>query len=633
MRVSNVEQSLSEVHETVDTTLPRKGWKRILAYIGPAYLVSVGYMDPGNWATDLQGGAKFGYQLIWVLLMSNLMALLLQSLSARLGIVRRRDLAQANRETYPPLVNFCLYILAELAIAACDLAEVLGMAIGIHLLTGLPILWGTVITVLDTFLFLFLQRWGIRKLEAFIIALVAIIGMSFLVQILIAQPAMGEVVGGLVPGFLDNGALYIAVGIIGATVMPHNLYLHSALVQTRKISPDKKGIKTAIKYNLIDSTVALNAAFLVNTAILVLAATVFYKTGNTDVAKIQDAHHLLEPLLGSALAPILFAVALIAAGQSSTITGTMAGQIVMEGYLHLRINPWLRRLLTRLIAIVPAVFVIVIYGDDKVDDLLIFSQVILSLQLGFAVIPLIHFVSDKSTMGDFAISNKTKILSWLVAIILVFLNVNLVADETIAIFNTDISWFAKAAIIVVILLFIWLFVTMTFYPIFNKKKKQSTDMLYGEAILLENLAINKVQKIAVALDFTKADEKLIAHALAQGSTEVEYQLIHIVESVSARYSNYSSDDAETRKDTERLNSYVSQLVQKGYKANAMLGYTHRVKEIVRLVTESKAEMLIMGAHRHSGLKDYFFGETIEDVRHQLTIPVLIVNVSEKVIPQ
>lgn len=633
MRVSNVEQSLSEVHETVDTTLPRKGWKRILAYIGPAYLVSVGYMDPGNWATDLQGGAKFGYQLIWVLLMSNLMALLLQSLSARLGIVRRRDLAQANRETYPPLVNFCLYILAELAIAACDLAEVLGMAIGIHLLTGLPILWGTIITVLDTFLFLFLQRWGIRKMEAFIIALVAIIGMSFLVQILIAQPAMGEVVGGLVPGFLNDGALYIAVGIIGATVMPHNLYLHSALVQTRKISPDKKGIKTAIKYNLIDSTVALNAAFLVNTAILVLAATVFYKTGNTEVAKIQDAHHLLEPLLGSALAPILFAVALIAAGQSSTITGTMAGQIVMEGYLHLRINPWLRRLLTRLIAIVPAVLVIVIYGDEKVDDLLIFSQVILSLQLGFAVIPLIHFVSDKTTMGDFAIGTKTKILSWLVAIILVFLNVNLVADETIALFHTDISWIAKAGIILVILLFIWLFVTMTFYPLLNKKKKQLADMLYGEAVLLENLAINKVQKIAVALDFTKADEKLIAHALAQGNTEVEYQLIHIVESVSARYSNYSSDDAETRKDTERLNSYVSQLIQKGYKATAMLGYTHRVKEIVRLVNESNAEMLIMGAHRHSGIKDYVFGETIEDVRHQLTIPVLIVNVSEKAIPQ
>ncbi len=633
MRVSSAEQSLSEVHETVDTTIPRKGWKRILAYIGPAYLVSVGYMDPGNWATDLQGGAKFGYQLIWVLLMSNLMALLLQSLSARLGIVRRRDLAQANRETYPPFVNFCLYILAELAIAACDLAEVLGMAIGIHLLTGLPILWGTVITVLDTFLFLFLQRWGIRKLEAFIIALVAIIGMSFLVQILIAQPAMSDVVGGLVPSMLNDGALYIAVGIIGATVMPHNLYLHSALVQTRKINPDKKGIKTAIKYNLIDSTVALNAAFLVNTAILVLAATVFYKTGNTEVAKIEDAHRLLQPLLGSSLAPILFAVALIAAGQSSTITGTMAGQIVMEGYLHLRINPWLRRLLTRLIAIVPAVFVIVIYGEDKVDDLLIFSQVILSLQLGFAVIPLIHFVSDKVTMGEFAIGTKTKIMSWLVAIILVFLNVNLVADETLAIFNTDINWFAKGAIIVVIGLFIWLFITMTFYPILNKKRKQSTDTLYGEAVLLENLSINKVQKIAVALDFTKADEKLIAHALAQGNTAVEYLLIHIVESVSARYSNFSSDDAETRKDKERLESYVSQLVQKGYHAKAMMGYTHRVNEIVRLVNESNAEMLVMGAHRHSGFKDYVFGETIEDVRHKLTIPVLIVNVSEKAVPQ
>jgi manganese transport protein len=633
MRVSNAEQSLSEVHETVDTTTPRKGWRRILAFVGPAYLVSVGYMDPGNWATDLQGGAKFGYQLIWVLLMSNLMALLLQSLSARLGIVRRRDLAQANRETYPPLVNFCLYILAELAIAACDLAEVLGMAIGIHLLTGLPIIWGTAITVLDTFLFLFLQRWGIRKLEAFIIALVAIIGMSFLIQILIAQPAMGDVVGGLVPGMLNNGALYIAVGIIGATVMPHNLYLHSALVQTRKINPDKKGIKSAIKYNLIDSTIALNAAFLVNTAILVLAATVFYKTGNTEVAKIEDAHRLLEPLLGSSLAPILFAVALIAAGQSSTITGTMAGQIVMEGYLHLRINPWLRRLLTRLIAIVPAVLVILIYGEEKVDDLLIFSQVILSLQLGFAVIPLIHFVSNKATMGDFAIGTKTKIVSWLVAIILVFLNVNLVADETLSIFNTDIHWIAKAAIIIVILLFIWLFLTMTFYPLIHQKKKQSIDTLYGEAVLLENLSINKVQTIAVALDFTKADEKLIAHALAQGNTTVEYVLIHIVESVSARYSNYSSDDAETRKDKERLDNYVNQLTLKGYHAKAMLGYTLRVKEIVRLVTESKAEMLIMGAHRHSGLKDYVFGETIEDVRHQLTIPVLIVNVSEKVIPQ
>lgn len=391
--------SLSEVHETVDTTAPRKGWKRILAYIGPAYLVSVGYMDPGNWATDLQGGARFGYTLIWVLLMSNMMALLLQSLSARLGIVRRKDLAQVNRETYPPLVNFCLYILAELAIAACDLAEVLGMAIGIHLLTGLPLLWGTLITVFDTFLFLLLQRYGIRKMEAFIIALVAIIGLSFLFEIILAKPPLIEVAKGFLPSGLNDGALYIAVGIIGATVMPHNLYLHSALVQTRKISKDDDGTKRAIKYNIIDSTIALNAAFFVNMAILVLAASVFFSSGNTHVAKIEEAHQLLQPLLGNTLAPILFAVALIAAGQSSTLTGTLAGQIVMEGYLHLRINPWLRRLLTRLIAIVPAVLVIVLYGDQKVDALLIFSQVILSLQLGFAVIPLIIFVSDKHTMG------------------------------------------------------------------------------------------------------------------------------------------------------------------------------------------------------------------------------------------
>lgn len=627
MQVSNVDQSLSEVHETVDTTVPRKGWKRILAYIGPAYLVSVGYMDPGNWATDLQGGAKFGYQLIWVLLMSNLMALILQSLSARLGIVRRRDLAQANRETYPPVVNFCLYVLAELAIAACDLAEVLGMAIGIHLLTGLPILWGTVITVLDTFLFLFLQRWGIRKLEAFIIALVAIIGLSFLVQILIARPAVGDVVGGLVPGMLNDGALYIAVGIIGATVMPHNLYLHSALVQTRKINPDTKGIKTALKYNLIDSTIALNAAFLVNTAILVLAATVFFKTGNTEVAKIQEAHHLLEPLLGSSIAPILFAIALIAAGQSSTVTGTMAGQIVMEGYLHLRINPWLRRLLTRLIAIVPAFLVIVIYGDEKVDDLLLFSQVILSIQLGFAVIPLIHFVSDQSTMGEFVIGQKTKIMAWLVALILVFLNVNLAVEEVATLFHSGVSIWLKLAVILAIIAFIWLFLMMTFYPIISKKRKLTKDTLYGDAMTLDNLAVKKIQRIAVALDFTNADEKLIAHALSQGNDTVVYQLIHIVESVSARYSRDSSDDAETRKDKERLQNYVDQLKSKGLNASGHLGYTRRVAEIVRIVQELDSDMLVMGAHRHSGFKDYVFGETIEDVRHKLTIPVLIVNVS------
>ena len=620
------ENSLSEVHESVDTTIPRTGFKRILAYLGPAYLVSVGYMDPGNWATDLQGGAKFGYQLIWVLLMSNLMALLLQSLSARLGIVRRKDLAQANREAYPPLVNFCLYLLAELAIAACDLAEVLGMAIGIHLLTGIPIVWGTVITVLDTFLFLVLQRYGIRKMEAFIICLVIIIGVSFLIQILLAQPPMLEVATGLIPTKLNPQALYIAVGIIGATVMPHNLYLHSALVQTRKITPSREGIKTALKYNFIDSTIALNAAFLVNAAILVLAATVFFKTGNTQVAKIEDAHRLLQPLLGTAMAPILFAVALIAAGQSSTLTGTLAGQIVMEGYLQLRINPWLRRLLTRLIAIVPAVFVILMYGEDKVDDLLVFSQVILSLQLGFAVIPLIHFVSDKKAMGEFAISNTTKIFAWLVAAILVVLNVNLVSNEAMLLLRSDISLPSKMFVLLAIGAFIWLFLTMTFYPVIQKRKFAREAMMHGEIIQLENLQVKPGASIAIALDFSPADEKLIAHALAQGNQHVSFTLLHIVESVSAKYLEASSDDAETRKDKERLASYVAQLSKMGYRVQGILGYHNRVNEIVRIVGESGADMLVMGAHRHSGLKDYIFGETIEDVRHRLTIPVLIVNV-------
>ncbi len=622
---AHADQSLSEVHESVDKTVPRKGWRRILAYIGPAYLVSVGYMDPGNWATDLQGGAKFGYQLIWVLLMSNLMALLLQGLSARLGIVRRRDLAQANRETYPPFVNFCLYILAELAIAATDLAEVLGMAIGIYLLTGLPLIWGTVITIFDTFLFLLLQRYGIRKMEAFIIALVATIGGSFLIELFLAKPRLQEVATGFIPTALNNESLYIAVGIIGATVMPHNLYLHSALVQTRKISDDKKGIWRAIKYNFIDSFIALNAAFFVNAAILVLAATVFFKTGNTQVARIEDAHQLLQPLLGTKLAPVLFAIALIAAGQSSTITGTLAGQIVMEGYLKLRLNPWLRRLLTRLIAIVPAVVVILIYGEGKVDDLLVLSQVILSLQLGFAVIPLIHFVSDKETMGEFVISAWVKILAWLVAIILVFLNVKLVAEETMQLFRTEGLWAWKILAIIAIPAFVCLFLIMTFLPLVRRYRAKQSAM-HGDIVNLRNLVVKPTERIAVSLDFSIADEKLIAHAVTQGKKSVYYILLHVVESVSASYLGDASDDDETRHDRNRLEAYASQLQQMGYKVETVLGYRNRVNEIVRIVKDSRADLLVMGAHRHSGLKDYLFGETIEDVRHALPIPVLIVNV-------
>lgn len=622
MREENV--SLSEVHGSVDTTLKRKGIRRFLAYAGPAYLVSVGYMDPGNWATDLQGGAKFGYQLIWILLMSNLMALLLQSLSARLGIVRRRDLAQANRETYPPLVNFCLYILAELAIAATDLAEVLGMAIGIHLLTGLPILWGVLFTVLDTFLLLFLQRYGIRKMEAFIIALVAIIALSFLVQIIMAQPNLAEVSVGFIPTKLNNEALYIAIGIIGATVMPHNLYLHSALVQTRKISDDDAGIRRALKFNFIDSAIALNAAFFVNTAILVLAAAVFFKTGNSQVAKIEDAHQLLQPLLGTKLAPILFAIALIAAGQSSTVTGTLAGQIVMEGYLRLRINPWIRRLLTRCIAIIPAVFVILIYGDDQLDSLLVLSQVILSMQLGFAIIPLLHFVSDKETMGKFAIGWKTKTAGWLIAIILVGLNVRLVAEELIVVFESDGRMWMKGMLVVATLAFSWLFITMTIWP-FIQSKRNSVRAMHGDILPWKNIIASEVNRLAIALDFSANDEKIIAHAVQQGGKGSIYILMHIVESVPARYAGEASDDFETQKDKQRLEHYASQMKENGFNAVVELGYKNRVSEIVRIVKDQNADMLVMGAHRHRGFFDFLYGQTVNDVRHKLTIPILIVN--------
>lgn len=626
MPTLNHSNSLSNVHESIDTTATnQRGFKRFFAFIGPAYLVSVGYMDPGNWATDLQGGARFGYQLIWILLMSNLMALLLQSLAARLGIVRRQDLAQANREAYPPLINFCLYILAEIAIAATDLAEVLGMALGIHLLfPSIPLLAGVGITVLDTLLLLWLQGLGMRKLEAFIVVLVAIIGGCFFIEIILAKPNINSIAKGFLPTALSKDALYIAIGIIGATVMPHNLYLHSALVQTRKIGNDKQSIKKALKFNLIDSTVALNAAFFVNAAILILAASTFYATGNSQVAKIEDAHQLLNGLLGTKLAPILFAVALIAAGQSSTVTGTLAGQIVMEGYLKLRINPWLRRLLTRVIAIIPAVAVIVIYGDDKVDMLLVLSQVVLSLQLGFAIIPLIHFVSNKKTMGEFAIKPIVQFLAWLIAAILVWLNAKMVTEQCVDFFNTSTNTFVKILIIGAALFAILLFLAMTFIPILQQKHYRKYK-IHSEETTLQNLNVERVSKIAIALDFSTNDEKLIAHAIAQGGREANYLLIHIVESASAKYLGKDVDDDETRADIERLISYATQLTNLGYNVVAKIGYRNRVKEIVRIVTENQSQMLVMGAHQHAGLKDYFFGETIESVRHQLNIPVLIVS--------
>lgn len=615
--------SLSEVHETIDTTKKKIGWKKIFSFLGPAYLVSVGYMDPGNWATDLAGGSKFGYSLVWVLLMSNLMALLLQGLSARLGIVRRRDLAQANRETYPKMVNYALWFLAEIAIAATDLAEVLGMAIGLQLLTGLPLIWGVSLTILDTFLLLYLQKLGMRKMEAFIIALVAIVAISFLIEIILAKPVLAEVAKGFIPTFPTEEALYIAIGIIGATVMPHNLYLHSALVQTRKIDRTEEGIKQALKFNRIDSTIALNIAFLVNAAILVLAATVFFKTGNSDVAEIKEAHRLLPGFLGNT-APILFAVALIAAGQSSTVTGTLAGQIIMEGYLSLRINPILRRLITRLLAIVPALVVIIIYGEDNVDALLIFSQVILSLQLGFAIIPLIHFVSDKKTMGTFVIKPVVQVAAWVIAAVLISLNLKMLINEASGVFAGD-NIFGKIILVLLGIIFLALLLYIILQPLLTKNKKTISIEMHPGANTIKNLVIPSFNKIAVALDYTANDEKLLAYAIGQGKENTNYLLLHIVESASAKLLGPDSDDFETIKDTEQIEYYVRQLKERGYTTEGKIGFRNRVKEIVRIVNENKADMLVIGAHGHTGIKDFIYGETVNAVRHELAIPVLVVK--------
>jgi len=620
----NSDRSLSEVHGQVVPSAASSRWKRILAFFGPAYLVSVGYMDPGNWATDIAGGSQFGYALVWVLLMSNLMALLLQSLSARLGIVQGRDLAQCSRETYPRGVNFILYILAEIAIAACDLAEVLGMAIGLNLLFGWPLLWGVLISLLDTILLLWLQKLGMRKLEAFIIALVAIIGGCFLTEMIIAKPHLGDVMKGFRPSLPGDGALFIAIGIIGATVMPHNLYLHSALVQTRKINRDSGSIRTALRLNNIDSTIALNLAFFVNAAILILAGAVFYTSGHHDVASLQDAHTLLAPLLGSSMAPVLFAVALIAAGQSSTVTGTLAGQIIMEGYLRLRINPALRRLLTRLLAIVPAVAVLVIAGDAMVDKLLIFSQVLLSMQLAFAVIPLIHFVSDRKKMGEFTISTLTKIAAWLIASVIVVLNLKLFFDsvqEWVA--GSDSFWLKALVALFVVFVCILLIITVV-YPFIQRHRTANISIhdRMGEVALAVSKKV-PFKKVALALDFSSNDSQVIKYAMQLCSSQAHYVLIHVVESASARMMGQEAHDLETREDQQQLDMYAALFAEQGHEVTALLGYKDRAGEIARIVKEQECDLLVIGSHGHRTAHDFIFGETVNTVRHLVKIPVFI----------
>lgn len=623
----NKSKSLEEVNESIITENKKSGFRKILAFLGPAYLISVGYMDPGNWATDIAGGSQFGYSLLWVLLMSNMMALLLQSLSARLGIVTQRDLAQASRETYNSFVNYILYFLAEIAIAACDLAEVLGMAIGINLLFDIPLINAVLITVLDTFLLLFLINKGIRKMEAFIIVLVAIIGFSFIFEMFFAQPELNKVFTGLIPSLPNHAALYITIGIIGATVMPHNLYLHSSLVQTRKFDRSNKGIKQAIKYNFIDSIIALNLAFFVNAAILILAAATFYKNGMFNVAEIQDAHQFLQPLLGTKWASILFAVALIAAGQSSTITGTLAGQIVMEGYLQLRIQPWVRRIITRIIAIAPAVIVIYIFGESVTGKLLIFSQVILSLQLGFAIIPLIHFVSDKRKMNGFHIGTFTKVISWLVALVIVSLNAKLVFDQIQEWLQTAnnplIIWFT---VVPLAFMFLLLLIYIIFKPfLFDTKLKAHNHSPHNLELNFSKHNSYSTKNIAITVDFSSSDEIAINSAFELGGINANYTLIHIVESVGAIVYGRNIDDHETLIDENLLLKYKLMLSESGFNVTTKLGFGKPSQIIPEIINNEKFDILVMGTHGHSGFKDLLFGTTVDKLRHRVSIPLFIVK--------
>ncbi len=632
-RRTHQNRSLSEVHESVDFPIKGPGWRRWLAVSGPALLAAVGYMDPGNWATDIAGGSRYNYTLIWVLLMSNLMAILLQSLAARLGIVSRRDLAQVNHEEYPPLVNYALYGLAEIAITACDLAEVLGSAIALQLLFGLPLLVGVVLTALDTLLLLLLSHFGIRKVEAVVLALVTTIGVAFAIEIVLGQPDWLGIVHGFVPSLPDATALYISIGILGATVMPHNLYLHSSLVQTRKIAGDHTTIADAIHWNNIDTGVALNLAFFVNAAILIMAASVFYRNGLFNVAEIQDAYRLLEPILGAAIAPIAFAIALLASGQASTITGTLAGQVVMEGYLNLRIQPWLRRLITRLLAIVPAVLVISRLGEGSTGKLLVLSQVVLSLQLPFAIIPLIHAVTDKERMGKFAIKPWIQFLGWLVAAIILLLNVKLVFDQFSVWMGAagDRAWVLQATVLPLAGLLGLLAVYVIVHPWLHERfggraRARVTDVHKGGTPAMAKISTPKpYQRIAVALDFSGKEEQLLNEALRfaeKGKTELH--LLHVVESPVARALGTEGSDQETLTDTARLEVVAAGLRSKGFKVSALLGAGDPASELSRLINEMDDELVILGGHGHSGVSDLAYGSTIDALRHRVKAKLLVI---------
>ena len=620
-------RSLADVHASVGTGQV-SFWRRMFAFAGPAYLVSVGYMDPGNWATDLEGGARFGYQLLWVLVMSNAMAILLQTLSARLGIVSGRDLAQACRETYPRSVNIALWALCEIAVAACDLAEVLGAAIGLNLLFHIPLLAGVLITAADTLLVLWLQSFGIRTIEAFVLSLIAVIAGGFFVEIWWARPAPGEMLSGLLPR-LHFDSLYVAIGILGATVMPHNLYLHSALVQTRHIGQSAGDKRAACRYNLIDSVVALNGALFVNAAILVLAAAVFFQR-HIVVTEIQQAHVLLVPLLGTSLAGIIFAVALLASGQSSTLTGTLAGQVVMEGFLNFRMRPWLRRLITRSLAITPAALTIYLAGEKSTFGLLILSQVILSMQLPFAIVPLIHFTNDRRRMGAFSNRRWVQVLAWATAAIVVALNLRLAVQGISGWLATAGSWRTLIWLVTVpggillVLLLLW----VALEPLVSRWTRR-----FGRApvSLPEPAAAEAAgpvyRRILVPLDHTNLDRLAVSHASAMAKLhDAKLYLLHVEEGVTSLVYGPDSSTAEVEAGEHYLDTIADGLRRQGIAVETTVFHSSSPRrEIVRYARQIRPDLVIMGAHGHGGLKDLIFGTTINPVRHNLDVPILIVR--------
>jgi manganese transport protein len=621
--------SLEEIHSSVP--IPQRWWRRFLAFSGPAFMVSVGYMDPGNWGADLQAGSKYGHRLIWVLLMSNLMALLLQGLAARLGVVAGRDLAQACRESYPRRTVFGLWILTEIAIAATDLAEVIGTIIALKLLFNFPYLLGLSIAAADTLLLLALQRRGVRLLELLTLALVAVIAGSFVVEIVLARPDWAAVLRGFTPRLDPRdhaGSLYVAIAMLGATVMPHNLYLHSALVQTRAFPQTADGKRLACKYNLLDSALALNGAFFINAAILVLAATMF----QTEVKTLQQAHELLLPVWGG-IASVLFAVALLASGQSSTLTGTLAGQVVMEGFVRLRVRPWARRLLTRLAAIVPALLVISLASageseagaiDERLLQLLVLSQAILSFQLPFAIIPLVQFTSDRSRMGAFANPAWLKTLAWLCAALIVGLNVVLIWmymgewAEAIEEAGWRAGWiYGTVGPLAVGLAGFLAWVAL--YPRYRHREVSPPTLAAPE------LPAVRYRRIGVAVEFAGADNAVLAQAATVArSHDAPLLLIHVVEGPGADYYGPATDDQESRVDRLRMAELVKHLRSDGLEAEGVLGYGDPPDELVRLARERQLDFLVLGTHGHRFFADLALGQTVAPVLHRLQIPILVV---------